>query len=54
MKTETKLKCGNCENGIVTLVVRDKSKGVVEAFVKKCTSCKKEYGLKGVSALTQI
>lgn len=56
-KMETKLHCGQCETGIVTLVVsKVKRNGGIDisASVKNCTDCKASYGLKQIQGLKQV
>lgn len=56
-KHETKLHCGECTNGIVTLVViKVKRNGGIDisAKVKRCTNCKHSYGLKEIQSLKAI
>lgn len=56
-KLETKLKCDNCPDGIVTLVTKKTTKGggiSSKASVKSCNKCKKYFGLKSIQHLEQI
>lgn len=54
MKNITELyKCGKCEKGIVKRTIKENRKGV-EITMKKCDSCKYQYGIKEVSNLNMI
>jgi len=53
MQQITKLKCDNCESGIVKLIVKEKG-NKIEVLVKDCDSCKKSFGIKSVKRLEKL
>jgi hypothetical protein len=53
MKTITLLACDNCADGEVEYTVARNGLNI-SVGVKKCTSCGKRFGIKGVCNLRQI
>lgn len=53
MKQVTRLKCDNCETGVVKLVVKEK-RSSIEAYVEDCDACKKSFGLKSITKLKKL
>lgn len=52
-KSKVEYKCGNCSDGIVEQQIKETKTGV-EIIVKKCSSCKYQYGVKGLMSLIQF
>ena len=52
-QSKVEYKCGNCCDGIVEQQLKETKTGV-EITVKKCTSCKYQYGVKGLMSLIQF
>lgn len=52
-KTEKFYKCERCTDGQVAAVISE-TKFSKEVKVKKCSSCKFQYGIKGISRLSEI
>lgn len=52
-KKTQQFKCGKCDKGITTRIVKETRKGC-EITMKKCDSCKYQYGLKEVNVLELI
>lgn len=52
-KMVTKLKCDNCENGVVKLTVSQRG-NTINASVGGCNSCKKSFGMKSIQSLEKI
>lgn len=50
MKATRRLKCDNCADGIVKMVVKS-TKRAIEFDVKDCDKCGKSFGFKSVSNL---
>jgi len=48
-----KFKCGKCETGIILLATLE-SKQFITCRVSRCTDCKFQYGIKGLSNLEEL
>lgn len=46
-KITQQFKCGKCDNGIATRILKETRKGC-EITMKKCDNCKYQYGVKEV------
>lgn len=52
-KVTQHFKCGKCDKGIATRILKETRKGC-EITIKKCDNCKYQYGLKEVNVLELI